>query len=125
MADLGKDADLEVVTNAPDADLRPILAQIDVVGLAALSGLSDAEANPALPILWDAAAKAVEGLSTQEQIAARYQMVDKLLQRTPQDAAPGAAEAPDAAEAEGASLLDLAKPAQGTCVRRAGALVCP
>lgn len=127
VADLGKDAELEVVTNAPDADVRTILSQIDVVGLAALSGLPVADANASLPILWDAEAKAVEGLSSREQIEARYQMVDKLLQRAPEGAAAAAAEAPDAeeAETEAAGVLDIAKPAKGTCVRRAGELICP
>ena len=125
-AALGDTLTFQVVTNAPVADVQAILGQIDMVGLAALAEVPEAIVNDQRPTVWGAAAAAASG-------------TDHAAANPPKDAsesglfaALGTSVAAEPAPArtvpqddEAGSLLDIAKPAPGTCVRRAGELICP
>ncbi len=125
-AALGDTLTFQVVTNAPDADVQAILGQIDMVGLAALAEVPEAIVNDQRPTVWGAAAAAASGTDHAAANPPKDASESGLFAALGTSVAAGPAPARTVPQDdEAGSLLDIAKPAQGTCVRRAGELICP
>ncbi len=112
-ADIGDSVDILVVTNAKDAEVQAVLGAIDMAGLAAKAGLTEAMVNNDRPVVWGKDAAPVEEAS---------------IPAAPPPEAP-AVVVPRKAETglvQTMAARKVAMPAQqeGVCVRRAGKLIC-